>query len=127
MTQLNYAAYAVFYTAGDLNHHDMIQECHPEGWSPILILRGNDGKIYVPLFHNYNLAIKFIKKNIDKDQFRGVIRLTEENLEIFSQKGWTVLWHDYPKLYRDRTDLTIDIEVIELQFTLSVDGKMIRH
>jgi hypothetical protein len=114
--------FVAVYTAGDLTLEEMKQECQIENWAPVLILRTPEG-IVVPLFRDPHVCLKFIQRNIPRGQMAGIMGMSECDTKRFTDKGWKIDWHSFPKMYTSRPGYQIDVEVIESDFTLTVKGR----
>jgi len=111
--------YVVVFTDGDIDIQDIKKDCHVNNWSPVLILRTNEG-IVVPLFRDSGICINFIKRNVPKNQMVGIMGMNEMDTQLFTDKGWKIDWHTYPKLYLNRQGYEIDVEAIETDFDFKV-------
>jgi hypothetical protein len=113
--------YVVIFTNGDLTIQELKEESQKENWAPIMILRTADG-VVVPMFRDPDICLKFMKRNIPKDQMAGIMGMSEVDLNKFTDKGWKIEWHTYPKLYTNRPGYQIEVEVVESDFDLHVRG-----
>jgi len=111
--------YIIVFTDGDLNIQEIKNECHVDNWSPVLILRTNEGVI-VPLFRDRKICINFIKRNVPKKQMVGIMGMSEIDTQLFADKGWNIDWHTYPKLYLNREGFKIEVGIIETDFDFKV-------
>lgn len=117
-----YDFFVAIFTDGDMNLEELRKECQVENWAPILVLRTEDG-IIVPMFRDPQVCLNFIKRNAPKGQMVGVMGMSEVDTKRFTDKGWKIDWHTYPKLYTNRPGFEIAVEVIESDFTLHVKGR----
>lgn len=95
---------------------DIVRECHKENWSPVIVIRYEDGRTVVPVFRSYNTALQFIFRNFGK-KFKptsGTIGINEEDFDLFTSKGWEVEVMDHPRKFKDRKDASLVVEVFEI-------------
>lgn len=105
----------VFATLGEMNVRDIFQECQKQGWVPILILR-KEKEVIVPYFNLQDIAIKFAKRNLFKNQVFGTTILTDKDVEKLKkewidEKGFRLEKFDHPRLLKNLG--TFDVEVFE--------------
>lgn len=115
----NYDFFLAVYTDGDVSLTELKKECQKENWAPIMVFRTEKG-IAVPIFRDHNVCLKFIKRNAPPDQMVGIMGMSEVDKQRLLDKGWELMWHDYPKLYKNRAGYKIAVEVIETDFDLYV-------
>lgn len=117
-----YDFFVAIYTDGQLNLQELRQECQAQNWAPVLVLRTSEG-IVVPLFRDPKICLNFIKRNTPKGEMVGIMGMSEVDTKRFTDKGWKIDWHTYPKLYTNRQGFEITAEPIESDFELYVKGK----
>lgn len=122
MSLKNYDFFVAIYTSGDLTLNELRNECQDGEWTPVLILRTSKG-IVVPLFRDPVICFEFLKRNITTNQLTGVMGMSEVDLQRFTDRGWEIDWHTYPKRYLTRPGYQLDVEVIETDFDLYLAGK----
>ncbi len=96
---------------------DVINECHKDNWSPVIVIRYEDGRTVVPVFRTYDTAMKFIFRNFGGKKFKktsGTIGMNKEHLELFTSKGWEVEVMDFPKKFTDRKDASLYVDAFEI-------------
>ena len=104
--------YAVLYRDENLRAQDFQFECKREGWIPILVLRDNEDKITVPMFHNRKIAHNFMKRNSPKNS--GLIVLIDEDIHQMENNGWNIEYFTFPRRFTSHPKYTIDLEIIEI-------------
>lgn len=117
-----YNFFLAVFTDGDLSLQELKKECLPQNWAPILALKTETG-IAIPVFRDPDICLKFIKRNAPPKQMVGIMGMSEVDKQKFLNKGWELLWHEFPKLYKKRPGFEICVEVIETDFDLHVAKK----
>lgn len=105
--------YVVIYSDGQVSLSDMHTDCRSRSWIPMAVLRGKDGKITVPCFHDMDCAKGFATRNMPRHWVRGSVMLAKEDIETIKSKGWDMELFDFPRLVRDRDDSKLDFEIYE--------------
>lgn len=109
--------YAVVNPDGVLTPQEMKEECQVENWAPIQIVR-TPSDIMVPLFKDAEICIDFIKRNMPTGQMVGILGFDTSELWRFTNQGWRIEWHTFPKLYTSRPGYQLEVGVIESDFEL---------
>ena len=104
-------------TDGQLSKKDLKDECQKEKWLPFMIIETPTGPM-VPIFKDSETCLKFIKRNAPPKQVVLQIKMDIKDLKKFTDKGITPEWHEFPKLYTNRKDYSIKVDVIETDFIL---------
>ena len=117
-----YDFFVIIFTCGDLSIQELKQECQVENWAPVLVVKTPKGTM-VPLFRDPKDCAKFIHRNVPKDQIVGIMGMSEVDTKKFTDKGWEIEWHTYPKAYKSRPGHEVSVEVIESDFELYVKGR----
>jgi hypothetical protein len=109
--------FAVINPDGVLTPKELKEECQTENWAPVLVVR-TPSDIMAPLFRDPNICIDFIKRNLPANQMVGIIGFSEVDLYRFTDQGWRVEWHTYPKMYTSRPGHSLEVGVIPSDFEL---------
>ena len=109
--------FAVICSDGAIANRDDVNQCQREKWLPIAATVSGD-KTTVILFYDLQVAVKFIKRNFPKEWTRGIINLTNSQLEWMRDQGWEVKVLTYPQLLKDTLGYTI------LEFQSEMDMKV---
>lgn len=114
----------VFATLGEMNVKDVLQECQKQGWVPILVLR-TEKETIVPFFDFQEVAIKFAKRNLPKNQIFGTTILTDNdmvklNSEWIEEKKFKLEKFGHPRLIKNLG--VFDVEVFEFKNKPDVYG-----
>lgn len=100
----------VIATLGEMNLSDIVNECQPGAWAPVLTF--NDGqKTVVPVLDTQQKAVRFAQRNLPKEQLFGSLILTDENVvkleKDFNEKGLVFLFLDHPKKMAGKPNVEI--------------------
>lgn len=106
------ALFAIVYTDGEVNIHDICKECRIKKWFPILSYIENK-QIIITCFRSVDTAYQFIKRNLDKEWARGTIPLTEQQQGWMADQGWKIEILDFPKLYHNKELVPQILEFLE--------------
>lgn len=117
-----YDFFVGIFTDGIMSLEEIRNEAQVQNWAPVLVLKTENG-IVVPLFRDYKTCFNFMKRNAPKGQLIGIMGMSEVDTSRFTDKGWKIDWHTYPKLYTNRPGFEIAAEVIESDFNLYVKGR----
>lgn len=101
----------------DMSVMDVVKECHGDNWSPVIVLRYEDGRTVVPLFRNYDTALKFVFRNFGGKKYKktsGTIGLNKEDLSLFTDKGWEVEVFEFPRKFTDLKGVSIEVDAFEI-------------
>ena len=109
--------YAVVNPDNVLTPKELKEECQSENWAPIQVVRTPTG-IMVPLFRDHNVCIDFIKRNLPVNQMVGIMGFSEVDIHRFTDQGWQIEWHTYPKLYKSRQGYSLEVGVIASDFEI---------
>lgn len=100
----------VFATLGEMKITDVIHECQPGSWAPVLVFRDGD-KTVVPILPTQDHAIRFAQRNLPKGQVFGTLVLTPEDVEKiskeFTAKGFTFVELSHPKKMASKADVEV--------------------
>jgi hypothetical protein len=100
----------VFATLGEMKITDVIRECQPGSWAPVLVFRDGD-KTVVPILATQDHAIRFAQRNLPKGQVFGTVVLTSEDVEKiskeFTAKGFTFVELSHPKKMASKADVEV--------------------
>lgn len=110
--------FAIICSDGALTSRADIAQCQNEKWIPIAVIN-DGGKITVILFYDLQVAMKFIKRNFSKDWTRGIINLSDDQLEWMRDQGWEVKVLTYPQLLKDK----LGYAILEFQSEVNVTIK----
>lgn len=108
-----YDFFALIRTSNELKIHDLRNECQQEKWAPVLVLR-YPNRTVIPLFTNVQIARKFLRRNVPRNEICGVMGMIDEDTQIFINRGWEIDWHHHPRKYVDRPDIQIDVDGVEV-------------
>lgn len=117
-----YDFFVPIYMDGLVTFQELRKEFQPENNAPVLILKHGD-EIIIPLFRDPTICLNFIRRNTPKYHIVGVMGMSEVDTKKFTERGWNIDWHTYPKLYTSRPGYEISVEVIESDFDLFTAGK----
>lgn len=98
---------AIFNSENELNLSDVKIECQNDKWIPVACQEIEDKKTII-LFSDIDYAKKFIKRNLLKSFFMGIIILSDIELEKI-KKEYQVLELNWPKKMQN-----IKFEIINL-------------
>lgn len=101
-------------TQGEMNIREVWQECRPDNWLPLLVMRMN-GDILLPTFDTAEMAYKFAKRNLPP-AWRKPFATIQPNLNdarLIDEKGWKVAPITFPRYLVDVVDF--DIEIVEFE------------
>lgn len=100
----------VFATLGEMKITDVINECQPGSWAPVLVFR-NGNETVVPILPTQQHAIRFAQRNLPKGQVFGTLILTAEDIakisKEFAEKGFTFVELNHPKKMASKADVEI--------------------
>lgn len=100
----------VFATLGEMKITDVINECQPGSWAPVLVFR-NGNETVVPILPTQQHAIRFAQRNLPKGQVFGTLILTAEDIakisKEFAEKGFTFVELSHPKKMASKADVEI--------------------
>lgn len=104
------SGWLLFATLGEMNTSDIVKECQPGSWAPVLVFR-NEQITYVPVLNTQEHAIRFAQRNLPKGQIFGMLILTPEDVikieKEFAAKGFTFVFLDHPKKLVGKADVEI--------------------
>lgn len=107
--------FALIYTDGQLRYNDIAKECLNQKWIPLMIYHDLiTSSIILPLFKYESIAKSFMKRNLPRSWSHGSISLCESDLKNIAIKGWELKEYEYPNKIKDRTDIKIGFEILEL-------------
>lgn len=121
-----YDFFVVVFTDGDLDFSEMKNEAQKENWAPILVLR-HQGQTIVPVFRDMGVCHDFMRRNVLGKQLKAIVGMSEVDLKRFTDRGFKLDWHDFPKRYVDRPGYEVSLEVVETDFDISIDQNSSRR
>lgn len=86
-----------------------------QSWVPLSVKYDklkNTSKIII--FRSLSVAKSFIKRNYRKDEFLGVIKMPTKQIQQFLNDNIEIEFLDWPKSFKDLSDVKLGIEVIKL-------------
>ena len=100
----------VIATLGEMNLSDIVNECQPGAWAPVLTFNAGQ-KTVVPVLDTQQKAVRFAQRNLPKEQLFGFLILTDENVvkleKDFNEKGLVFLFLDHPKKMTGKPNVEI--------------------
>lgn len=105
--------YLVLCTDGVMGVDDLKTECHRDKWAAILTYRhkGCPDKIVVA-FRDFEIAKKFISRNIPNSWTKGVVCPSEANIEFIKKKGWKIEVFQWEKRL-NKKEVEIEASILE--------------
>jgi len=110
--------YAIFCPDGALSFDDM-EQCQREKWVPIATLTV-DNKIHALIFNDPKIAQTFIRRNYPKNWIRGLIALSNKELQWMQGKGWEIKCMTYPNILKDTAGFGFEILEFQTEPTLKI-------
>lgn len=106
--------YCIVCMQGEMGYRELIAECKPGNWLPLLVMRQN-GRIILPCFPSTLLAFQFAKRNLPPKWLKpfATICPTLNDAQLIDSKGWEVVQFNFPRLLVDVVEF--DIEVVEFE------------
>lgn len=107
--------YAIISSENELGLQDIRNECMEQSWVPLSVKYDklkNTSKIII--FRSLSVAKSFIKRNYRKDEFLGVIKMPTKQIQQFLNDNLEIEFLDWPKSFKDLSDVKLGIEVIKL-------------
>lgn len=105
---------AILCTDGAMKLPDIVSECQPNKWVPILVYRKKDDPTPVVIAcHNEELAKRFAQRNIRKGWLLGAVYLGEEGLAYIKERGWKIETIDWPRRMDSLPGVELGYEVVD--------------
>jgi hypothetical protein len=104
---------AILCSDGQINLQELMKECVPGKWIPLLILKRQNKPPILPIFNLTEVAKTFIKRNLPKNWSHGAICLCEDDIEKIKSKGWEMEIFNFPRKVTDLQDMSLDFEIHE--------------
>lgn len=128
--------YAIVCTQAQMGPRDIIKECVPGKWVPLLVMRPAEGLLIVPCFKDSSTACRFAERNMPKEWRRHgkrnmvmIIDIIEPlinsdgTLRITEDKSANITVYTFPQ----KVNAVFDIEIMEYNKDMEESPVVFRH
>ena len=91
---------------------DVVAECVPGKWVPLLVMR-HEGKVILPLFTETSVARRFVERNVGRKWISGTVNVTLEDAKWIDDKGWAPAVYEFPRRLKEAVEF--DVEILEYE------------
>lgn len=107
--------YAILVTDdGELTYRDVIHECKKDRWAPVLSYTTPSKSVAtVVCCTTMEIAYQFANRNFGKKGFKGIILLSNIEINWIREQGWEIEKLTFPRLLVTRSDMTMGFQILE--------------